>query len=283
MALCKTAVTHWSYCSLALSHRHKGLIFSVDTYLSVNSNNQSPISCCYNMVQYDLVHTILQWQHGNINQRLNPHHMPYISPSWDSFGMSIVGLRVKLKCVIMAPLSVHWCMSRFPLSDVPGVCPCLCVWLASFPASIHSRFHDVACCPVGGWLGRSDWGHGTARRWATTPWGPGKGWRNYKKKIAWRFDISTYFSEQYLKKLKEEIAKEIAWFQNFNIVKRTNKNKFKLTKIFAISLCSEYCFMSAMYPWCRNLGMMFDLLGVSCVIPLFLDLTYCVTVFNILM
>ena len=60
------------------------------------------ISCSYTK------HSALQWQQQNINQNLNSPKTPHSSPSWVSYGVSVVSILEKIDSVMIAPHCVMY-------------------------------------------------------------------------------------------------------------------------------------------------------------------------------
>ena len=62
------------------------------------------VECRYNAVQFiTLLTTALRRQQQNLNQTSNSQQTPHTSPSWASYGASIVRILKKIDRVIMAP------------------------------------------------------------------------------------------------------------------------------------------------------------------------------------
>ena len=66
------------------------------------------VECRHNVVQFiTILHTALRWQQENVNQTSNSQQTPHTSPSWASYGVSIMRKLKKIDRVITAPHCVQ--------------------------------------------------------------------------------------------------------------------------------------------------------------------------------
>ena len=83
--------------SIPLGGRYR----QVSLYCQCVSNRDTE-ECCYNTVQYHrILQREIQWLWQNTNQSLYSQRTPHISPSWASYGVSIVRILEKIDQIIM--------------------------------------------------------------------------------------------------------------------------------------------------------------------------------------
>ena len=72
------------------------------------------VECRYNAIQYNMIfHTPLHWLTQNINQALHSQKTLHISPSWASYGVSIVMIWEKIDRIITAPHCINWWYNHY--------------------------------------------------------------------------------------------------------------------------------------------------------------------------
>ena len=74
-----------------------------NTFLSYMKHKVSIVECRYNAVNLSRCYLWHLWQEQNLNQTLNSQQTPHSSPSWASYGVSIVSIWEKIDCVITTP------------------------------------------------------------------------------------------------------------------------------------------------------------------------------------